>query len=237
MCINREELNDALSLGLGRETGLTPAEYDPERANELLDEMGMDQRNAEGFRLSPDGEPFSIPIDAANLWGWEGSGAELMVEYLREVGIDARAKVVEFGMWASLGQSNEIKSSVHWANMPQWFLNPVGRTEYLPDQFRSWGPAWRSWYDSEGESGKEPPEKVKRLFELRQTILRSVSEEDRRRAVEEIIDSYQENIWMIGLVYPPRPTLLNADFGNAPVGKNVEFQIYYWKYVEQYFYK
>ena len=37
-------------------------EYDPDQANELLDKVGLDQRDSEGFRLRPDGERLSLVI-------------------------------------------------------------------------------------------------------------------------------------------------------------------------------
>ena len=45
------------------EYGQAWAQYDPDLANQLLDEMGLDQRDADGFRLRPDGEKLSYLIE------------------------------------------------------------------------------------------------------------------------------------------------------------------------------
>ena len=48
------------------------AEYDPDRANALLDEIGLDQRDSDGFRLGPDGETLFINMQVAvpeEAWG------------------------------------------------------------------------------------------------------------------------------------------------------------------------
>ena len=42
---------------------LVGATYDVAKANKLLDEMGMDKKDADGFRLGPDGKTFVIPIE------------------------------------------------------------------------------------------------------------------------------------------------------------------------------
>lgn len=75
--INREEINELIYAGqcnpahqisprpeeelfYDEVMGTQFTEYDPDRANELLDAAGYDQRDADGWRLSPDGEPVTI---------------------------------------------------------------------------------------------------------------------------------------------------------------------------------
>src|SRR5690606_38509029 len=68
--INREEMNQVFYRGIGNidqpvslpqdpyyveGSGKTFTEYDPDRSNQLLDEVGLDQRDGDGFRLRPDG--------------------------------------------------------------------------------------------------------------------------------------------------------------------------------------
>ena len=70
LAIDREEINKVLFFGLAvpRQAAMDPensfykeewatryAEYDPDTANRLLDEMGL-QRGGDGFRMRPDGE-------------------------------------------------------------------------------------------------------------------------------------------------------------------------------------
>lgn len=71
LALNRREIRDVLLLGLGRPAQLSPlpgtpwydeafasafAEYDPDRANQLLDDMGLVWDDDHEFRLRPDGE-------------------------------------------------------------------------------------------------------------------------------------------------------------------------------------
>lgn len=234
MAINRQEILDSQCLGMGEFPELTPSGYDPEKANQLLDEMGLVKRDNEGWRLGPDGKRFIIPLEVAPLWGYEGPVSELLIEYFKAIGIYTTTKTLEFGLWMTLGQSNEIKASTHWANEPSWRRNPVAYSEYLPDQFRSWGPAWRDWYNSGGTEGQEPPNEVKSMFELRDVILQTVSEEERANAIDEIIRSYYDNIWMMGLAWAPNIAVFATNVRNVPSG-GIAYLIYLW--ADQYFFK
>ena len=63
LAINRDEIIDSVYIGLvGKPKVFAPAEYDQERANQLLDAVGLDQRNADGWRLGPDGKVFRDPV-------------------------------------------------------------------------------------------------------------------------------------------------------------------------------
>ena len=72
--IDREEIIDIVYQGVGEPWQIGPkrgtplyndqlahqyTEYDPDKANELLDAAGLDKRDSEGFRLMPDGQAAS----------------------------------------------------------------------------------------------------------------------------------------------------------------------------------
>ena len=67
-------------------------EYNPEKANRILDELGFDKRNAKGIRLFPDGEPISFVMDWATSWPVHGKVAEVVSDYWRDLGIDTRGQ-------------------------------------------------------------------------------------------------------------------------------------------------
>ena len=93
--INRHEINQGIFGGLAREGANTVlsesalykpefqnayAQYDPDAANKLLDEIGLTQRDGEDFRLLPDGRPLSILVDTANQIPEESDVLELIRE-------------------------------------------------------------------------------------------------------------------------------------------------------------
>ncbi len=63
--INYKEIIDNVYYGFAQMPKLVGATYDVAKANKLLDEMGMDKKDADGFRLGPDGKTFVIPIEHA----------------------------------------------------------------------------------------------------------------------------------------------------------------------------
>ena len=75
LAIDADEINEAVFFGLGRPmvfpvvgTSFQLPEWDNnpmdaldvDRANELLDAVGLEQRNSAGWRLGPDGDPFTL---------------------------------------------------------------------------------------------------------------------------------------------------------------------------------
>ena len=77
VAINRDEVNDLIYEGLYTPRQASPvtgspnfdpefaakwADYDPDRANQLLDEIGLTERGGDGFRLRPDGSPLVITV-------------------------------------------------------------------------------------------------------------------------------------------------------------------------------
>ena len=46
----------------GHVAGLPKADHDPRLANALLDKVGFDKRDGEGYRMTPDGKPLTITM-------------------------------------------------------------------------------------------------------------------------------------------------------------------------------
>ena len=125
--------------------------------------MGLDKTDKDGWRLAPDGKRLEIPINIVQLAGWESAISEILMANWKDIGVYTTMKVIEFGLWKNMGLSNEIQASVHWAESePYWRRNPVYFKGYIPNQFRSWGPAFRQWFDTNGSEGEEPPAEIKR---------------------------------------------------------------------------
>jgi peptide/nickel transport system substrate-binding protein len=85
LAINRDEINEKIFLGMGvpmqsapyrgnffykEEWGKAYADYDPEQANALLDDMGLTNRDADGFRTKPSGGPLEVIIEVASATGF-----------------------------------------------------------------------------------------------------------------------------------------------------------------------
>ena len=109
LAINRQEINDICYFGLGvprqatilpsvsfykKEWGEAYAEHDPDKANRLLDEVGLTERDKDGFRIGPDDKSVLLMIEYREYLGIPSSFYELIKEYWESVGVKVLLKVV-----------------------------------------------------------------------------------------------------------------------------------------------
>jgi len=209
MGINREEIIETVYFGFADLPWQVPSEYNPEKAKQILDELGLDKRDVDGWRLGPDGKVFEIPFEVAMNADDIVPVTELVVEYWNELGVKTTMKVIEPGLRGQRIAANEVKANVIWnATLTMWWqiwgsLAGVG-----------WGIGWLPWFNSGGKEGEEPPEDAKRFVEL---INKSVAVSPQSVEREEIIAEYHE------LLYDQLYTMPSAIHVKAPlvVAKNM----------------
>ena len=101
--IDREQIKESVFLGLGEARQPVPApwhpyypgdeyakkytEFNQAKANELLDGIGLTQRDGEGFRLNKDGKPFSIEISVVPAFANWPDVAQLIAADWQKVGV------------------------------------------------------------------------------------------------------------------------------------------------------
>ncbi len=216
MAIDRQEIIDSVYFGLAAMPEMVPAEFNLEKANALLDEMGMDQRDADGFRLGPDGNPFVLPIETASYAPDVPVVSELLVEHFKEIGINTTFKLVDSSLAGQRVTANEAQASVIWSVQPMWRNGTW--TDYLPSG--RWARQWELWYTSNGAEGEEPPAPVLRLYELHEgrIAVAPASEED-KALTDEIYQIHHDNIYFFNIAEQVRYALItNSKLGNVPSG-------------------
>jgi peptide/nickel transport system substrate-binding protein len=98
-------------------------EYDPERAEQLLDEAG--------YERGPDGTRFAVTYDAwiSSIWGGPEQ-AEMIKQYLGAVGIDVTVEVAEFALFNEKIREKRdfdlVSSGGVWGPHPNEYYNFVG---------------------------------------------------------------------------------------------------------------
>ncbi|MCB0185258.1 MAG: hypothetical protein KDE31_13380, partial [Caldilineaceae bacterium] len=205
MAINRQEIIDSVYFGLASMPALVPGDFDLAQANALLDEMGMDQRDADGFRLGPDGNTFILPIETASYAPDVPVVSELLVEHFKEIGIKTTFKLIDSSLAGQRVAANESQASVIWSVQPMW--PNATWTDYLPSG--RWGRQWELWYTSNGAEGEEPPDAVKRLYELHEGRVAAApaSEEDKALNAE-IYQIHHDNIYIFNIAEKVRYALV-----------------------------
>ena len=154
---------------------------------------------------------------APSYLGDEPLVAELIVEHLREVGLQATTKTIDGGLWGQRKSASEIKATVNRNHGVMWSI-PVF-DDLLPGS-RGWGNAWQKWYTSGGAEGEEPPAGVQRLYKLREEMMlvKPGTPED-TAIVDEMFGLIKDNLWFINVVEDETwPMLASTRLANIPHG-------------------
>lgn len=235
LAINREEINELLYFGLAKPSQAIPspktsfvteemsqymAEYDPDKANALLDEMGLTKGN-DGFRLRPDGKPLVILMEYAQQ-AENVKNNELVKDYWEKVGVKVELKEVTTEALRADSATNNLDIGVwsytfyHEASMignPRRLIPPWGDGSMMMA-----GLPWAQWYASGGTEGEEPPEQIKQLYELtEQWKIALPGSDEYIRLGQEMMKINLENLYLIGTVIDiPGPTVVSNALGNVP---------------------
>lgn len=233
VAIDRDEINNLIFAGLAEPRQACPVsgspqydaewetkliEYDPDMANQLLDEIGLTERDGDGFRLRPDGEPLSVVLEYATAsFAGPNDMHELVKDYWQSVGVKVSLQPVERSLYEVHTDANEVqigswvkdRSAVVPAD-PGWYV--------WSDQ---WAGAYGLWYTSKGQEGIEPPEDhpVRQAWKLWDEIQITSDDTKRNDLVKQLMDLNKEQLWSIGVVgETPALFLTKNNFRNVPEG-------------------
>lgn len=227
LAINRERVNDTLYFGQGQATAATlpPVEsryykeeyaraytdYDPDQANALLDEIGLTERDGDGFRLKPDGNRLSIVIEVPNNRLPMIDNLNLIRDDYADVGVDFIIRPIDNALWGQRMRAGEMQF-VGWP-----MAKAATETDLVPISTNTdWAPLWGLWYHTNGEQGEEPPDYIKDLQNVWTRILETADQEERDALYDTILRTQAENMWVIGVVGPlPKPVIRKTWFRNV----------------------
>jgi len=232
LAINRDEINKVVFYNTARPRQLTVtpmsrffkqeyedayAEYDPERANALLDEMGLEWDENHELRLRPDGKPMKIAWDVYLAEVVEkGPITELCRKYWKAIGIEMINKEMTRQLLSPKVTANEEPMSlwhgdecndILFALKPKWFAPMYGDES-------CWGQAWGIWHLTGGthEQSEEPPEEIKQLYEWMDKYNETGDEE----WAHKLLQSQAENIWTLGVIgMAPHPVIVRKNLRNV----------------------
>lgn len=173
-------------------------DYDVELANSYLDRAFPD-KNSDGIRLGPDGEPISFTIEYVAAFRPEWSDMLQLVEsYWREVGLKVQLRDEERSFFDE--RRNALEHDVvvwHGDGGLDVLLQPKN---YLPESSGSfYAIAWAQWFLSSGEAGEQPPPAQRQQQELYGELL--VTGDGQRQAdlMRQILQIAKEEFLVIGV--------------------------------------
>lgn len=90
-------------------------EYNVDRANEMLDEAGLVDKNRDGFRDNKDGSTLEFDIEVVNGWTDWIQVVQMVTEYFEEVGIKANVKTVDWAVYDKNLKDGNYTMSINWS--------------------------------------------------------------------------------------------------------------------------
>lgn len=226
--MDRDVLNEAGFFGIGRPRQVSPPPsspyydpayeqayitYDPVIADSLLDAMGLKQKNEEGIRIRPDGQPVEFTIETT---AFNSHLLELVAGYWTAVGVKTKVKELarqlfyqrkaalmhDVGVWGGADEQIPILD-------PRWFM------PYSHESIQAIG--YSRWFRTDGAKGEKPPEDIQQVMALYRQIEESMDESEQIRLFQNILDLNRKNLWVIGTVGGmPSLIVVKNTFRNVP---------------------
>lgn len=235
MGIDRDQLNETFWLGLGKPGSAAPGEesqyylgpesrtqnatLDAERANELLDGLGL-RKGGDGLRQRSDGKgPLVVPIATTAAQFVPATDiAQMIADQLQKnIGVKVRVDEYEQNRRWDLLASNKLPV-VLWQNdgSDDPLLTPVNTIAYT--RYSSTAPAMGLWVESRGKEGMRPPGNLKKVADLLQQASAEPSARRQKEIAKEILRiAFVEEMWCIGTVgLAPAIVLASNKLQNVP---------------------
>ena len=241
LAIDRKTIIDAEQSGVGVPSQVAPGpeslydypdlsnaftEYDPERANALLDELGLTGRDGEGMRTFADGSRMTFYLDFSAFTG-AGPG-QFIVDDWGDVGVRAIARERARPLFYTEKDSLEFDFNV-WTGesdlmplaLPRYFI------PYNTESFYAVG--WGRWYmnggyydspQSQSIRGSIPVPKDSPMYAAitaYEEAKQATDPDERRERMNEMFRIAAENVWTISIATPPpAPFVADKRMKNIP---------------------
>jgi peptide/nickel transport system substrate-binding protein len=181
--VDRDEINEAFFAGMAPPNSIGPYEGDPyfpgaeyrtrwattdiAKANELLDAIGLNKKDVDGYRLRSDGQRLCLEctcqINFSDLAGIAG----MVKKQWKKIGVDMNIHTFSPVDATERANANEIQIAVFNQGSEDPFIYP---DELFPSSFMGYsgvfGPPYVRWFLSGGKEGTEPPAKMREVMEL-----------------------------------------------------------------------
>lgn len=218
MAINRQELIDTIYYGYAalplQTVGDQYSKFDVAAANKLLDDMGLSNKNADGYRLYPSGKEIDILIEHGAHAPDLAPVADLTAQYLKAIGIKVTVKQIDSSLWGTKYAADQLQATVMWSHDIGW------GNDISSGNVNRAGVLWNDWVNSNGKNGVEPPQWVKDIVKNDADKWASVAGSDQWNGfVQTGFKWCRDNLPYINFVEGVKyPLIVNKNLMNVGVG-------------------
>jgi len=233
LAINRDEVNQLIYLGqappaydmfpfesLQNDPEIRSLyEYNVDEANRLLDELGLTEKNGDGFRLRPDGKPIQLTILVNLGYAIHPDVMELVANYWNKVGIKTVLDAVARELWWPRIQASDYQIAGYTAEFNKNCFDLTYATISIVPSSTStyWCPLWGLWYQSGGKGGTEPVGDALELISIFDQIKVTIDPEARDKLTEEMLRIWAKNLWVAPTAGGySLPVIVKNSFRNVP---------------------
>ena len=232
--VDRDDINAALYYGLATPGGNTALKesalydaarvsresvFDPDKADRLLDAMGLTMRDERGVRLMPDGRPLEIVVETTGESPDETAALRLIAASWRRIGVGMIMRPYDRAVLRNRAYAGESVMTV-WTGLENGVPGPGSDPAELAPMLQEslqW-PRWGQYVQTRGESGEavDMPE-ARELADLYERWLGAADDETRRAVWTQMLDIHAREQFVIGTVSGVlQPVIVSGALRNAP---------------------
>jgi len=219
LCPDRDEMRELVWDGFGINTQYAPPpdspyyypnlsnafiEYDPDKANELLDGLGYSERDEEGYRLFKDGSGDRIAWTCLNHGQANTEDILMLTDYLKDIGLQMDLRDVDRALSIERHHANEVEMT--YSGSMDRNLVPLADTKvwtcHTGISGKAWVLAWTAWrMDPTNPIGEKPPEDhwIWDIWAAYEELGRTADMEAQKQVFWKILDIWAEEVPCPGL--------------------------------------
>ncbi len=214
--VNREEMRELIYEGFGTDKQYTPPEesplyyeklatayleYDPDKANALIDGLGYSERDAEGYRLWKDGSGERVS------WMTTGTAAQmddeglLLVDYMKAIGFEMTYKGMDRALSIEIHNNNDVHCDA--PAVMDYNLVPLAEPRMWVRGWttKPWAVAWQAWYDDPTSPiAEKPPDGhwIWDIWDIWDELQKTPDDEGQQQLFWQILDIWYEHLPAVG---------------------------------------
>jgi peptide/nickel transport system substrate-binding protein len=234
IAMNRDEINEVVFFGLGKPAQYiafspTPSfineelenyatKFDPAAANALLDEVGMVDKDGDGMRELPNGDPLVLNLQVATQ-ALSIKMVELVGQNWKDVGINNTVKEVTTDEFRSAMSANQLDVTMYAKGQPLAII--LGNAELFQPPFDNYfnlrsAMLWGEYIDTKGASGVKPPEYVYEMMKDIDAFQGAVVGTDESNELgARLVENMVHNLLFIGTVKAVAPIYHSNNLKNV----------------------